>query len=113
MRMSKSFRANVESVVWQLVAFVALVTMLPALLSIGLLLRTNSDEPVLLKDEVLARDGTRVRIHRLRTTGRGTNAFRAIGRFVRSIGYDDLPGLWEAARGQIDLMQFYHLNRSK
>ncbi len=92
-------------------AFIALVLFLPALLAIGFLLRTNSDEPVLLKDELLVAAGARFRVHRFRTTGRGTNAFRAMGRVLRSVGCDDLPGLWDVVRGEISLMQFYHLGR--
>jgi lipopolysaccharide/colanic/teichoic acid biosynthesis glycosyltransferase len=94
-------------------ALAALVLILPALLFIGFLLRANSDEPVLVTDEVFASGGTRVCIHRFRTTGRGTNAYRVIGRFIRSLGYDDFPALWEVARGQIGLMEFYNLARKQ
>jgi len=106
-----ALRVKCGSLLGRVVALIALVLFLPALLAIGFLLRTNSDEPVVLKDEVLAADGARVRVHRFRTTGRGTNAFRAIGRLLRSVGYDDLPGLWDVVRGQISLKQFYHLGR--
>jgi lipopolysaccharide/colanic/teichoic acid biosynthesis glycosyltransferase len=96
-----------------LVAFVCLVAFLPALLLVAFLLRTNSDEPVLLTDEVLAPGGAKLRIHRFRTTGRGTNAFRAIGRFLRSVGYDDLPALWDVVRGELGLTQLYHLGKKQ
>ena len=111
--MSNSFRSKAGRVLGRVVAFVVLVTVLPALVLAGFLLRTNSDEPVLLRDDVLTTDGTRVCIHRFRTTGRGSDAFRAIGRFIRSLGYDDLPALWEVLRGQIGLSQFYHLHRKQ
>jgi lipopolysaccharide/colanic/teichoic acid biosynthesis glycosyltransferase len=83
------------------------------MLLIGFLLRTNSDEPVLLTDEVLARGGPKVRTHRFRTTKRGTSAFRVIGRFLRSVGYDDLPALWDVLRGQLGLVQLYRLDRKQ
>jgi lipopolysaccharide/colanic/teichoic acid biosynthesis glycosyltransferase len=113
MHMNSSFRGRVEGALGRLVAFVGLVCILPGLLAIGFLLSTNSDEPVLLTDEVLTRDGTKARIHRFRTTGRGTNIFRALGRFFRSIGFDDLPALWDVVQGQISLTEFFHLNRSE
>ena len=111
--MSNSFRAKAERVLGQSVALAILILFLPALLLIGFFLRANSDEPVLLTDEVPATGGTRVSIHRFRTTGRGTSAFRAIGRFLRSVGYDDLPALWDVVRGQIGLMQLYRLERKQ
>jgi len=111
--MSNSFPSKAGSALGRVVAFIVLVTFLPALVLVGFLLRMNSDEPVLLKDDVLTTDGTRIRIHRFRTTGRGTNAFRAIGRFIRSLGYDDLPALWAVLRGQIGLLQLYHLHRKQ
>lgn len=111
--MSSSFRAKAERALGRSVALVVLALLLPALLFIGFLLRANSDEPVLLTDEVLGTGGARVCIHRFRTTGRGTGAFRAIGRFLRYVGYDDLPALWDVFRGQIGLMQLYHLDRNR
>ncbi len=111
--MSTSFRANAERALGRLVALAVLVLFLPALLFIGFLLRANSDEPILLAHEVLAASGSRVCLHRFRTTGRGTNAFRAIGRFVRSVGYDDLPALWDVVRGHIGLVELYHLVRKR
>ena len=48
-------------------ALAILILFLPALLLIGFFLRANSDEPVLLTDEVPATGGTRVSIHRFRT----------------------------------------------
>ncbi len=111
--MSSSGKAIVENMAGRLVALIALIILLPALLLIALLLRSNSHEPILLTDEVSSSAGTRVNIHRFRTTGSGTTAFRTIGRFLRSVGYDDLPGLWNVLRGQIGLMQFYHLNTKR
>jgi lipopolysaccharide/colanic/teichoic acid biosynthesis glycosyltransferase len=91
------------------VALVFLVTFLPTLLLIGFVLRTNSNEPVLLTDEILRPDGTKLRMHRLRTTGRGSRVFRSVGRFIRGFGLDDLPALWDVVRGQIELRQFWQI----
>ena len=88
------------------VALVVLVTVLPALILIGFVLRTNTDEPVLLTDDLLSRDGSKFRVHRFRTTGRGSRAFRAFGVWLRSTSIDELPALWDVARGQI---AFRHL----
>jgi lipopolysaccharide/colanic/teichoic acid biosynthesis glycosyltransferase len=111
--MMSSFKAIVENMLGRLVALIVLITFLPALLLIAFLLRSNSDEPILLTDEVLSTAGNRVNIHRFRTSGRGIVTFRTIGRFLRSVDLDDLPGLWDVLRGQIGLMQFYHLNRKQ
>jgi lipopolysaccharide/colanic/teichoic acid biosynthesis glycosyltransferase len=113
MRMSTPFQAGAKSAMGRLAAFVVLILFLPALVLVGFLLRTNSDEPVLLTDEVLGAGGTKFRIHRFRTTGRGSSTFRAIGRFLRSVGYDDLPALWDVVRGRIDLVQLYRLDRKR
>ena len=65
------------------------------------LLRTKSDQSVLVVDEALAGDGDIVRRHRFRTTGRGNASFRVVGRFVRSLGWDALPVLWSGVRGDM------------
>jgi lipopolysaccharide/colanic/teichoic acid biosynthesis glycosyltransferase len=88
------------------VAFVLLISVLPGLILIGLILRANSDEPVLLEDQLVLADGTKLEVHRFRTTGRGTAAFRTIGRFLRFACVDDFPALWDITRGQIG---FSHL----
>jgi len=107
--MSSPFQSKAAAITGQLVASIMLLLFLPALLFTGLFLRANSDEPILLTDEVLAPGGTWVCIHRFRTTGAGNNAFHATGRILRSIGYDDLPALWDVVRGRVGLMQLYRL----
>jgi sugar transferase EpsL len=97
----------------RVVALALLTTMLPTLALLAFLLRTNTDEPVLLADDMVTTDGQRVRSYRFRTTGRGSSAFQAIGRFLRSYSLDELPGLWAIARGQISLAQFIGFGRSK
>jgi lipopolysaccharide/colanic/teichoic acid biosynthesis glycosyltransferase len=89
----------------RLVALVCLITVLPALLLTGFVLCTNSDQPVLVVEEVLTGDGIIVRSHRFRTTGRGNAAFRVVGRFLRFSGWDEFPALWSVLRGDMRLRQ--------
>jgi lipopolysaccharide/colanic/teichoic acid biosynthesis glycosyltransferase len=109
--MSGSFRAKAERALGQSAAMAALASFLPMLLLIGFLLWSNTDEPVLQTHEVLGLGGTQVRIHRFRTTGRGTAAFRAIGWVLRLLRYDNLPALWDVARGQVGFAEFCRLVR--
>jgi len=111
--MNSSVRLALERMLGRLIALIFLITFLPTLLLIVLLLRSNSGEPVVLTDEVLPPGEPKANIHRFRTTGPGNNAFRIIGRFLRSFGYDDLPALWDVLRGRIGLIQLYRLDRKQ
>ena len=95
------------------VALVFLVVLAPSLLLVAFLLRTNTDEPILVTDDLVAADGTHLRTYRFRTTGRGTSAFRSIGRFLRLYAIDELPGLWAAVQGQIGLAHFLRRGRGR
>jgi lipopolysaccharide/colanic/teichoic acid biosynthesis glycosyltransferase len=92
-------------------ASILLAGLVLPLILIGFVLRTNTDEPVLVMDQLPQTDGTKLVLHRFRTTGRGTDAFRFIGRFLRSFNIDDLPGLWDVARGQIRFGNLAQLDR--
>lgn len=89
-----------------------LIVIAPSLALVILLLRTNTDEAILLTDGVVTADGAH-RIYRFRTTGRGTPAFRFVGRLLHLCSVDDLPGLWAVVRGQLSLAQFFSLRRSE
>ena len=93
-------------------ASIILVALILPLILIGSVIRANTDDPVFVTDELLRTDGAKLRLHRFRTTGRGTHAFRFIGRFLRSFGIDDIPGLWDVARGQIGFRNLAQLRRS-
>jgi lipopolysaccharide/colanic/teichoic acid biosynthesis glycosyltransferase len=97
----------------RVVAAALLAAALPALLMIGFVLRMNTDERILLADEWPKADGTKVRVHRFRTTGRGSAAFRALGRILRHGCFDDMPAIWDVMIGQITIREFYHLDRNR
>jgi lipopolysaccharide/colanic/teichoic acid biosynthesis glycosyltransferase len=109
----KSARSYWGFVLWRLIAALLLLVVFPMLLLMGVLLRANSTEPVVVADEVLRKDGTKLRVHRFRTTGEGNEAFHMLGRFIRYFGIDDLLGLWDVARGGLSLRQFYTLTAKK
>jgi lipopolysaccharide/colanic/teichoic acid biosynthesis glycosyltransferase len=104
-------KRSANSVFDRIVALVLLVWFLPALALVAFLLRTNTDEPIFLTDDLVTRDGKHVRTYRFRTTGRGSSTFRSIGHFLRLYSFDEFPGLWAIVRGQISLAQYFRLGR--
>jgi lipopolysaccharide/colanic/teichoic acid biosynthesis glycosyltransferase len=107
----RSFTTYVAVLLERLVAAAALFMILPGLLLVALVLRMNSDEAILLTDNVRTGDGMLLRSYRFRTTGRGTPAFRTFGRFLRALSFDELPGLLAVARGWIPLGHMLSLTR--
>jgi lipopolysaccharide/colanic/teichoic acid biosynthesis glycosyltransferase len=92
------------------VALAFLLVLAPSLALVAFILRTNTDEAGLVTDNVVTADG-RYRTYRFRTTGRGTSAFRSIGRFLRWYRVDELPGLWAVVQGRLGLAHFFSLRR--
>jgi len=109
----KSIATYLGKLLQRLTALVALVVFFPILLLVAFLLRTNSDEPILLTEVMQGRDGGPRRTYRFRTTGRGTPAFRAIGRFLRWCSIDELPAFWAVVRGEAALWDIVNFGRRK
>lgn len=103
----------VERYFGRIFALVMLAIAAPTLLLVALLLRSSTDEPVLLADDLVTSDGAKVRSYRFRTAGRGSPVFRTVGRVLRAFSFDEFPGLWAIVRGQISLGQFLALGRRK
>jgi sugar transferase EpsL len=82
-----------------------LLALLPLLLLVALVIHETAGRPVLITDEFPNKRGTITRRMRFRTTGRGTNFFRAMGRVLRACQIDELPALWNLARGEISLKE--------
>jgi lipopolysaccharide/colanic/teichoic acid biosynthesis glycosyltransferase len=100
----KSVATNLSALLERFVGLLVMVMTLPTLLVLALILRANSDAPVLLTDQFVAKGGRPVQIYRFRTTGRGTPAFRRFGRWLRRFSLDQIPGFLSVALGQCGLM---------
>ena len=96
----------------RIVALALLVFVAPPLAVAAFILRTNTDEPILLQDHLDTRKGVELSRYRFRTTGRGTPVFRAVGRFLRTFSIDEWPGFWSVVTGDIRLSQLRNLYRA-
>lgn len=75
---------------------------------LALLIRRDLGSPVLFRQERPGRDGKPFRLVKFRTMrdGEGTDEERLtdLGRFLRSTSLDELPELWNVARGDMSLV---------
>lgn len=87
-------------------ACMLLFLFLPYFLLIALLIHSTAGNPFLVQDGWPDTHGTTARRLRFRTTGRGAEFFRLMGRFLRAYSMDEWPGLWSVARGDLRLREF-------
>ena len=95
-------------IVERCVALLVLIAVFPTLLLIALIVWATGGAPVLLTDAASRDSGISTR-YRFRTSGRGSAAFRAFGRFLERGGAHELPSLWGAVRGEVPLRYFFRL----
>jgi len=84
-------RAFLLSLIEHLIGVIAVLLFWPTMLLAYFLIRVTSNGPVVLTDEFPASGGGMAHSYRLRTTGKGSSAFHAIGRFLRENSIDELP----------------------
>lgn len=70
-------------------------------LIVAWLIAVTGGHPVVVEDVVIREGRMLGRSLRFRTTGPGNEAFKVLGRFLRSWGIDEWPGFWSVVRGDV------------
>lgn len=92
----------------------ALVLLSPLLVGTALLVRLSSPGPILFRQQRVGRGGRLFWMLKFRTmrvgsggplvTSRDDNRITPVGRWLRRLKVDELPELWNVARGEMDLV---------
>jgi lipopolysaccharide/colanic/teichoic acid biosynthesis glycosyltransferase len=88
-----------------LFSFASLVITAPLMALLAVLIRLDSEGPVLFRQTRVGRDGKAFELVKLRTMydGDGIRATR-VGRFLRPMGLDELPQFWNVLLGHMSVV---------
>lgn len=91
---------------------ILLIIMSPILLTIGIAVKLDSEGPIIYKQKRVGKSGKEFTIYKFRTMSKDNNAYdftkkdevTKIGRFLRQIGIDELPQLFNILKGDMSII---------